>query len=214
MNLYTTITDRILKQLDAGVVPWRKTWTTGLPKSMKTGKEYRGINILVLGSQEHSSRYWVTFRQALNLGGHIRKGERATPVIYWKWRTPEELAQRREQGNTAKPAPCVPFTSAVFNLDQVEGVAPPEDDLTTEKKADRLATGIVIAEAQGRVPELLIDARPDRVQNVLRREVVPECCLGLARLGAIKQGAFLCAGGTGRRARCDPGSHQDPMVPR
>jgi antirestriction protein ArdC len=67
-------------------VPWRKTWVTGLPKSLTTGKEYRGINILMLSLSGFTSRYWLTYRQALRLGGHVRKGEKATPVIYWHWR--------------------------------------------------------------------------------------------------------------------------------
>ena len=134
MNIYSTITERILKQLDAGVVPWRRTWTTGLPKSMITGKEYRGINILMLTDTGYTSRYWVTFRQAVSLGGHVRKGERATPVIYWKWRTPEEIARRQKQAVMENAAPCVPFTSAVFNLDQVEGVDQPDDGLLGSMK--------------------------------------------------------------------------------
>lgn len=129
MNIYSSITERILQQLDAGVIPWRKTWASGLPRSLSTAKEYRGINALVLGSAEHTSRYWVTFREAQRLGGHVRKGERATPVIYWKWRTAEELAKLREETDRERLAPCVPFVSAVFNLDQVEGVTRPEDDV-------------------------------------------------------------------------------------
>lgn len=130
-NIYQTVTDRILKQLKAGVVPWHKTWTAGFPKSLTTGKEYRGVNILVLGTTEFTSRYWLTYREALRLGGHVRKGEKATPVVFWKWRTPEELAKRREQTGKENPAPCVPFTNAVFNLDQVEGVPRPADDVPT-----------------------------------------------------------------------------------
>ncbi|HOC00008.1 MAG TPA: zincin-like metallopeptidase domain-containing protein [Verrucomicrobiota bacterium] len=129
MNVYQTVTDRILKALDAGVIPWRKTWTTGLPKSLTSGREYRGVNVLVLGTTAFTSRYWVTYREAQRLGGHVRKGERATPVIYWKWRTAEELAKRREATGQDNPAPCVPFAYAVFNLDQVEGVGRPGDDV-------------------------------------------------------------------------------------
>jgi antirestriction protein ArdC len=91
MSIYEIVTHRMLQQLEAGKIPWRKTWTTGLPKSLGSGEEYRGINILVLGSTEYTSRYWVTYLQAQKLGGQIREGERATPVIYWKWRTPEEM---------------------------------------------------------------------------------------------------------------------------
>ncbi len=84
MTLYEIVTRRILNQLASGVVPWRKTWTNGLPRSLTTGRDYRGINILVLGSTAFASRYWVTYREAQRLGGHVRKGERATPVVYWK----------------------------------------------------------------------------------------------------------------------------------
>ena len=128
MTIYENITQRILNQLAAGVVPWRKTWKTGLPRSLSTGRDYRGINVLVLGSTEYTSRYWLTYRQAHEKGGHVRKGERATPVVYWKWRTPEER-RRAEEQTGREAAPCVPFVSAVFNLEQIEGIARPADDL-------------------------------------------------------------------------------------
>lgn len=128
MNLYTTITDRIVKQLEAGIVPWRRTWKSGLPKSLSTGREYRGVNILVLGCTAFTSRYWVTYRETQRLGGRVRKGERATAVVYWKWRTPEELKTLSERTGKAHFAPCVPFTSALFNLEQVDGITRPADD--------------------------------------------------------------------------------------
>ncbi len=128
MNIYEETTTRILKQLEEGVIPWRKTWACGLPASLRTGREYRGINILILSAAVFSSRYWVTFREALRLGGNVRKGQKATQIIYWHWRTPEELAKLQEQSGKADLAPCVPFYSAVFNLDQVDGVTAPEDN--------------------------------------------------------------------------------------
>ena len=129
MSIYQTVTDRILKQLEHGVIPCRKTWTTGLPKSLTTHRDYRGVNILVLAAAEFTSRYWVTYREAQRLGGYVRRGERATPVVYWKWRTPEELARIALKTGSEEPAPCVPFVAAVFNLDQVEGIARPADDV-------------------------------------------------------------------------------------
>jgi hypothetical protein len=96
MNIYTDITNRILAQLEAGVIPWRKTWTLGLPRSYTTGKDYRGINILVLGSRPYSSRYWTTYREAQRVGGFVRKGERATPVVVLA------LADRRGIGPAAR----------------------------------------------------------------------------------------------------------------
>jgi len=154
MTIYETITARILNQLAAGQIPWRKTWKSGLPKSLTTGKEYRGVNILVLGTSEATSRYWVTYREAQRLGGQVRKGERSTPVIYWKWRTPEELVERATQTGVEKPAPCVPFVSAVFNLDQVDGVTRPEDDVQIRSK-DRL-----------QVADQILDLMPDKPEIV------------------------------------------------
>ena len=87
MNIYAEVTERILGDLRAGVVPWRKTWANGLPKSLATGKEYRGHNVFLLATNAYQSRYWVTFNQAKRLGGHVREGEKATPIYYWHWRT-------------------------------------------------------------------------------------------------------------------------------
>lgn len=89
MNIYQMVTDRILKQLEAGQVPWRKTWTSRLPKNVVSGREYRGTNILMLGTAGYESRYWLSYRQADQLGGHVRKGEKGTPVVLL------EMANRR-----------------------------------------------------------------------------------------------------------------------
>ncbi|MBN9693287.1 MAG: DUF1738 domain-containing protein [Verrucomicrobia bacterium] len=127
MTIYQTITDRILAQLENGHAPWHRTWQTGLPASLSTGREYRGINILALSLSDYSSRFWLTFREALRLGGHVRKGEKATPVVYWKWRTQIELEAAKQKGE--RVARCIPFTSSVFNLDQIEGVERPKNDV-------------------------------------------------------------------------------------
>ena len=156
MTIYEEVTKRILQQLDAGKIPWRKTWCSGLPKSLATGKEYRGINILVLGSTDYTSRYWVTYRQAFRLGGHVRKGERATPVVFWKWRTPEEMKQLAAKTGNENPAPCVPFVSAVFNLEQVEGVTAPPDEIE-HRPNHRLE-----------VAELMLQVLPDKPEIIHR----------------------------------------------
>lgn len=75
MNPYQIVTESIIKQLENGVVPWRKPWRTELPVNLISQKHYRGLNIFLLGSQGYGSRYWLTFNQAKKLGGHIRKGE-------------------------------------------------------------------------------------------------------------------------------------------
>ena len=154
MTIYQDVTNRILKQLESGKIPWRKTWTCGLPKSLTTGQEYRGVNILVLGSTEYTSHYWVTYLQATKLGGHVRKREKATPVIYWKWRTPEELAKLAEKTGKENLAPCVPFVSAVFNLEQTAGITAPTDDLKPNP------------ERRLEAAELLLEVMPDKPEIV------------------------------------------------
>ena len=129
MNIYEAVTERILKKMEQGVIPWRKTWTTGLPKSLTTGKEYRGMNIVLLGLAGFDSRYWVTFRETQRLGGYVRKGEKATPVYFWHWRTPEELEKLRQKTGKRDLAPCTSFISFAFNLDQVEGIERPSDEI-------------------------------------------------------------------------------------
>jgi len=170
MNIYSTITERVLKQMEQGVIPWHKTWHAGLPKNTVSGKEYRGVNILVLGLADHASRYWLTYRQALQLGGHVRKGERSTPVIYWKWRTPEEIAKRAAATGNEEIAPCVPFVSAVFNLDQTEGVPPPADDIQ-HRPEDRL-----------KAADQMLDVMPDKPEIVHAVTANPVYSPGLDRV--------------------------------
>lgn len=170
MNVYETVTTRILSQLDQGVVPWRKTWKNGLPKSLSTGKEYRGLNLLVLGTTEYSSRYWLTYRQAEHLGGHVRQGEHATTVVYWKWRTAQELERRRQQTGRDHPAPCHPFTASVFNLDQVEGIARPEDDVLNP------------ANRRLEIAEQMMEVMPDKPEIIHTLTSQPAYCPALDQI--------------------------------
>lgn len=169
MDIYKTVTDRILKQLEAGVLPWRKSWTLGLPRNLITGKEYRGINILMLNSAGFASPYWLTYRQAKQLGGHVRKGERATPVVYWKWRTPEELREIAEKTGKENLAPCVPFNSVVFNLEQVEGVPRPDD--ADQPPVSRLEIADQLLTVMPSKPEIAHDATTDPAYSPCRDRI-------------------------------------------
>jgi|GEM_PF-4687449 len=114
MNLYQNVTETILTKLSEGVIPWRKTWAGGIPCSVGTKKEYRGINIILLGLRDHTSRYWVTYKEALRLKGNVKKGAKGSKVIYWHWRSEEERQRLIDAGKTKSPAPCTPFLSTVF----------------------------------------------------------------------------------------------------
>lgn len=85
------VTDRIITALEAGTVPWRKPWTAAginYPTSLSSGKEYRGINVLILDAVAMSEGYehnlWVTYKQAQSMSGSVLKGQKSTPVVLWK----------------------------------------------------------------------------------------------------------------------------------
>ena len=131
-SVYEIVTERILEKLEAGTVPWHKPWSGGgCPKNLVSGKEYRGINVLLLGSQDFSSPYWVTFKQAKQLGGTVRKGERSTPCIFWKF-----LARETENAKTgeieSKQIPLVRYYS-VFNIEQCDGISHARLEVETQE---------------------------------------------------------------------------------
>jgi len=82
---YQLITDRIVEKLEEGTIPWHKPWAdAGLPKNLISKNNYRGINVFLLSCLGYESPFWLTFNQAKKLGGSIRKGEKACPVVFWK----------------------------------------------------------------------------------------------------------------------------------
>lgn len=88
-DIHTRITQQILAQLEAGVRPWTQPWKTSTSVSRPLrhdGTPYNGINVVLLwgeaASRGFSRSTWMTFRQALTLGAHVRKGERGATVVY------------------------------------------------------------------------------------------------------------------------------------
>jgi antirestriction protein ArdC len=85
MDIYAMVTEKIINLLESGVVPWRRPWTsTGLPRNLVSKKPYRGVNFFLLSASKYVSPFWLTMRQANELGGHVRKGEESTAVVFWK----------------------------------------------------------------------------------------------------------------------------------
>jgi len=139
-SLYDEITDKIIAELEAGRVPWVQPWGTAsakaplaMPKNASTDRTYSGINVLLLwGSTiEHgfAGQSWLTFRQALSLGGHVRKGERGTTVVYADRFVPGD--EKRRAAEAGEEAQAIPFLKrfTVFNTDQCEAL--PEKIATT-----------------------------------------------------------------------------------
>ena len=135
-DLYTEVTAKIVKELEAGRFPWAQPWAArgeaatiaaGLPKNAQTGRAYSGINILLLwgAAIEHgfSGQTWLTFKQAKALGGSVMKGERGSMVVYADKFIPKDEQQRVEK--EGGDASFVPFLKRyiVFNAAQCEGLA-------------------------------------------------------------------------------------------
>lgn len=164
-NLYSEITDKIIAELEAGRVPWVQPWGTaaakaplGFPKNASTGRTYSGINVLLLWGavieRGFSGQSWLTFRQALSLGGNVRKGERGTTVVYADRFVPED--EKRRAAETGEDAQAIPFLKrfTVFNTDQCENL--PEDVATT---APPVPTGLIEPRVEALIEATGIDFR-------------------------------------------------------
>lgn len=112
-DIYQMVTDRIIEKLEKGTVPWRKPFQSAQAVNWKTQKPYRGINTLLLEPGEYA-----TFKQIKEAGGKVKNGEKAQPVIFWKW-----LEVDDEESETFKKK--IPFMRYynVFEINtQVEGL--------------------------------------------------------------------------------------------
>ena len=135
MDLYQTITDRMIKEMEQGLIPWNKPWmASGSAVSHTTGKPYSLLNQILLGRPGE----WMTFSQCQQEGGHIRKGEKASMVVFWKW-----LDQEDEETHEVKQVPFLRYYN-VFHIDQCEGISAKH---TTENahpaEADAAAEAII-----------------------------------------------------------------------
>jgi len=83
-SVYEIVTEQIIRQLESGVAPWHRPWTTQMPKNLVSKREYRGINVFLLASHGYGSPYWLTYKQAFDLGGNVRRGEHGSKVVFWK----------------------------------------------------------------------------------------------------------------------------------
>ena len=82
MDLYQEVTNRIMEQLENGIIPWEKPWiSAGSAVSHATGKPYSLLNQMLLGRPGE----YVTFKQCQQEGGKVRKGEKSSMVVFWKW---------------------------------------------------------------------------------------------------------------------------------
>ena len=127
-DIYQNVTDQIIAMLEQGVVPWRSPilgrQKAGLPKNLESGKDYRGINSFLLAftawANGYESSYWLTFNQAKQRKGHVRKGEESSLVIFWK-----QYETTDKETGEPKNVPVLRYYR-VFNVAQCEGIDAPD----------------------------------------------------------------------------------------
>ena len=88
-DTYQIVTDRIIEKLNQGVVPWKHYSNLradeSAPRNLVSGRPYHGINFFLLSMMGYQSPHWLTFHQAKDLGGCVRKGEHSMPIVYWNF---------------------------------------------------------------------------------------------------------------------------------
>ena len=164
-NLYVEITTRIIAELEAGRRPWVQPWGTAgvsapltMPKNASTGRAYSGVNVLILWgavvARGFSCQSWLTFRQALSLGGNVLKGERGTTVVYADRFIPDD--EKRRARETGDDAQAIPFLKrfTVFSTDQCENL--PEDLATAPPPVPE---GLILPEVEAMIRASGADVR-------------------------------------------------------
>lgn len=155
-DVYTRVTDRIISDLEQGIRPWMKPWSVEHTAGRITrplrhnGTPYKGINVLLLWGEAMANGYtaplWMTYKQALEIGGQVRKGEHGSLVVYADRFTKTETADNGQEIERE-----IPFMKGytVFNVEQIDGLpahyyAQPVNPLPEERRieaADRFVTG-------------------------------------------------------------------------
>jgi antirestriction protein ArdC len=133
-NLYADVSARILSQLEAGAAPWVKPWSQtpgqNVPHNAATGRPYSGCNVVLLwmAKGHYATPRYLTFKQAKDLGGNVRKGEHGTKVYFVKQLLVKDKGEQAEgeEGNAKQVAMLREYT--VFNVEQCENL--PERILT------------------------------------------------------------------------------------
>lgn len=150
---YEVITNRIIELLEQGTVPWQQPWNgeQAHPRNLVSDKKYRGINAFLLGATAYESPYWLTYKQAKSRNGHVRKGEKGFPCIYWNW--VERLDE--ETGEIDKKPFLRHYT--VFNVTQCESVNYPELE-TTIHEHERIEKCEQIVREMPNPPNIQLDS--------------------------------------------------------
>ena len=135
MDIYAEITNRMVAEMEKGIIPWQKPWmASGAAISHTTGKRYSLLNQMLLGKAGE----WLTFKQVQQEGGYVRKGEKARMCVFWKW-----LDQEDEETGEVKQIPYLRYYN-VFHISQCENIrAKYQQPMPNAAAADQTAESII-----------------------------------------------------------------------
>lgn len=121
MSAYEVLANRVTEAIrDSKQLPWRRPWRSQFgPSNLRSGREYRGINFVLLSLVEFESPWFLTFKQAKALGGIVKKGENGLPVVFWSL-----VETSKDAEAEPKKVPLLRL-STVFNVAQCEGLELP-----------------------------------------------------------------------------------------
>ena len=129
-DVYAIVTNLIIEKLEQGVIPWKQPWKDiGPPRNLITQRPYRGMNFLLLSTLGYSENEFLTFKQIQDLGGRVKKGEKAHLVILWVW--VDEDSNKRMQEVTGRKRPLLRYYF-VFNVSQCTGLPTKPEQLVSK----------------------------------------------------------------------------------
>jgi antirestriction protein ArdC len=151
---YQELTDKIIAALEAGVAPWRRPWDPNacggsiVPVNAVTGHRYRGVNLFVLGMSPlalgSDDPRWCSYRQSAARGWQVRKGEKATPVYFYK---PIEIEDKTADGDGETRRIPMLRVFSVFHASQIDGVPALAQAIATKTVPERIQDVELIIEA-------------------------------------------------------------------
>jgi antirestriction protein ArdC len=155
-NIYQIVTEQVISQLESGVAPWRRPWSSALPCNLLSQKPYRGMNVFFLATQGFESKYWLTFNQCSKLGGRIKPGSKSTFVTFWNVGA-EKLNPKT--GRESKPFLLRYYR--VFNLCQTEGIELPRAVFERNKRSnfEAIEAAETLAESMPNPPSFEVSDR-------------------------------------------------------
>ena len=164
IDVYEIVTNKILEKLEQGQVPWQKPWDikTGLPCNITTGKEYNGINVMLLGSQNYDSKYWLSYKQCAEKGGNVKKGEKGSMIVFWNFldKNTGKAVSNDSDHPKLKSGDVFPILKyyTVFNVNQCE-------NLDLKRLQEEIAAQNTVKPASDKTPIEAMQAIVDQYQD-------------------------------------------------